>query len=243
MMNQLASYQKTYTITTNYLDRFDDLSLTGMLDLFQDIAGRHAYLLKAGFLDMKKQDLIWVIARNHVKVIKEIPFGEDLIVKTWPLVPTRFYFDRIYQLLDQNGELLASARSRWLLVDSKTRKMAPSSRYNYPLTSFANSNPFKEDFPSILAIDESIAPIFEHRVLASEIDHNEHFNNTRYAELVYNSIRPKRKNSIEEFMLYYHSEVKLNETISVRKLVEDNVITITGTSNNTLAFSARVVMR
>jgi hypothetical protein len=64
---------KNYTITTNQIDAYDDLSMVGVLDVFQDIAGRHAYLIKAGFNDMLDLGFYWVIARNQVKIIKTHP--------------------------------------------------------------------------------------------------------------------------------------------------------------------------
>lgn len=241
-MEKLNHYTKIYTITTNYLDRFDTLSPKGILDLFQDIASRHAAKLNADFDDMVRLGLIWVIARNHIKIINAMPYGEDVIVETWPLPPTRFYYDRMYQIKSLTGDVLVKGRSRWLLVDLITRRMAGTNRYTYPLESYYEVNLFDEDYPSLPQLDKKDV-FLTHKVLLSEIDHNEHFNNSRYAEVVYNSIEPSVLNEIDELYIYYHAEVKLNDTISLNKTIQDKDTYLSGYVDDALAFSSLVIKR
>lgn len=236
-------YQKTYTITTNYLDRFDDLSPKGALDLFQDIAARHAETLGAGFDEMIKKDLMWVIARNHLKYISPLPYGEDVVLETWPLRPTRFYFDRIYRLKSLSGNLIALGRSRWLIVDRVTRKMQSSSVYSYPLAQCEEDNPFLEDFPTLTKVEPNNSPVLKHEVLRSDIDHNEHFNNTRYADLVYNSLELDQKNGILELYLYYYHELRLGEVLRLFKKQEGKNVDLSAYKEDTLVFQAHVVLR
>lgn len=234
---------KTYTITTNQMDAYDDLSMIGILDVFQDIAGRHAYLIKAGFNDMLDLGLYWVIARNQVKIIKTPPFGHDVTVKTWPLAPTRFYFDRLYELLDENGDICIMGRSRWLIIDKDKRKMQASSMYRYPLTEFVTQNDFDQDFPSIRVVKEKEVAAISHIVLPSEIDHNKHFNNTRYAELIYNVLGIDHKDSISEFLIYYHSECYLGDPIDVYVEIDKKDNYVSGYSKGNLVFTSLVTKR
>ncbi len=236
-------YTKTYTITTNNLDRYDDLTPMAMLDLFQDIAGRHAYQIEAGFDDMIKLGLIWVIARHEVNIIKSAPFGEDLTLTTWPLQPSRFYFDRVYEMKDEGGELVAYGRSRWLLIDIDKRRMQPSRVYHYPLTNFLEQSYFKEEFPRLVSVGINHHPCLRHVVRASEIDHNGHFNNARYAELIYNALEPKHKNSITRFLIYYHHEARIGETIDLYLENHDKQVSLSGYKGETLIFTSMIELR
>lgn len=236
-------FNKTYTITTNYLDRYDDLTPMGLLDLFQDAAGRHAYQLSAGYDDMLALGYYWVIVRNEVEIIKETPFGHDVAITTWPLVPTRFYFDRMYELKDEAGETCVIARSRWLIIDEKHRRMQPSSVYHYPLADFIDRQLFKEDFPSLINVPLSEDIVLSYSVRQSDIDHNLHFNNARYAELVYNALDIKSKNSIKHFYIYYHSECRLGDVIQLVKLAKEDEVYIAGYKEAQLVFTSKVIWR
>ncbi|MDR0934772.1 MAG: hypothetical protein LBM03_00485 [Erysipelotrichaceae bacterium] len=240
-MEDLRQYSKTYVITTNFLDRFDDLSPMGVLDLCQDIAGRHAELLGCGFEAMVNKNLYWVVARNEVNYLREVPYGEDLTLITWPLKPSRFFFDRDYEIRDKNNNVLITVRSRWLLIDTINRKMQPSSSYDYPFESI-DKNLYDYDFPSLKAVESETSALV-HKVTPSEVDHNLHFNNSRYAELVYNVLSLKDKNSIKSFLIYYHSEVKMDEEIRLVKNITDNKVSISGYKGDILSFNALVELK
>jgi len=242
-MDKLQTYTKTYTTTTNYYDKFEDLTPMAILDLFQNLAGRHAYLLNAGFNHMASLGAIWVIARNEVQIRKQVAFASDLTIKTWPLIPTRFYFDRIYELSDLSGDLCIVARSRWLLVDINNRRMLPSNVYKYPLTSFNNANYFSDDFPRLEQVERSEQKVLSHTVRNSEIDTNGHFNNARYAELIYNALNVENKNSIASFLIYYLSECRLGDTIDLYVKNKDNIYQVSGYLNEIVVFNSKIVKR
>lgn len=241
-MNQ-SQLTKTYTITTNYLNQFDDLSPMGILDLFQDIAGRHAAILNAGFEAMKEKGYYWVIVRNEVRIIKEVPPSHNVEVTTWPLMPTRFYFDRLYELRDENGEVCIEGRSRWLIVDRASKRMQPSSVYSYPLSVYESRNMFTSDFVSITPTSLNSGVLYSYTVRPSDLDHNLHFNNARYAELVYNALDIKSKNSIESFLIYYHNECRLGDVIDIVRVVNAHEVIVTGYYQATLVFTSKVIMR
>lgn len=241
-MTNLNSYTKIYTITTNYLDRFDTLSPKGILDLFQDIASRHAAMLNADYSDMMKLGLMWVIARNHIKIVKDMPYGGDVIVETWPLKPSHFYYDRMYLIKTLGGDTLVKGRSRWILMNHQTRRMESSLRYTYPQDDYLNVDLFDDDYPIIAKLQRD-KPSFTHQVLLSELDHNMHFNNSRYAEVVYNILGQKEKSAIEDMYLYYHSEVKLDDVIVLQANVIGNYTYISGYVGETLVFSSLVILR
>ena len=112
------TYRKTYQITTNMLDCHDCLKMSTLLDVAQEVAGDHAEELGCGFETMIKQDLIWVIVRNYVEIIKKPINFKEIEVVTYPLKPrfvefnpeTEFYHD---------GELFAVSRSTWMVINIK----------------------------------------------------------------------------------------------------------------------------
>ena len=66
-----TKYKKIYQITTNMMDCHDCLKMSTLLDIAQEVAGDHADELGCGFEVMIKQNLIWVIVRNYVEILKK----------------------------------------------------------------------------------------------------------------------------------------------------------------------------
>ncbi|HMM01143.1 MAG TPA: thioesterase [Bacilli bacterium] len=58
-------YSTSYKLTTNFFDAYDRLTAEGILDLCQDIAGRHATMLGLGFAPLNERHLHWVVLRNR----------------------------------------------------------------------------------------------------------------------------------------------------------------------------------
>ena len=66
-------YQENFRLRISDFDTFDHLTPHAVLDLFQDVAGKHADLIGVGFDKMIKDNLIWVLLRTKYEVIKNPP--------------------------------------------------------------------------------------------------------------------------------------------------------------------------
>ncbi len=237
-MEQLQIFSREYTIRTNDYDAFNHLSMEAVLDLLQNGAARHAALLKASRSDLEKLDLYWVIVRTEVEVISAPKLLSKVILKTWPLKPTRLYFDRMYQIFDETGEnMLIKARSRWVLVDAATRKFGAPGLYEYPLSSFHEEVLFSDSFERFPLGEEVVG---EHVVRPSEIDENHHFNNSKYASVVYDYLDLDAKKTIKNFAINYSHELMLGEKITILRSLKDEQLFVAGKKGDILIFSSAV---
>ena len=55
----METYSKAFTVTNNMLDAFDNLMMSSILDISQEIAGDHANLLHVGFDEFIKRVRRW----------------------------------------------------------------------------------------------------------------------------------------------------------------------------------------
>ena len=98
------------------------LKLSGLSDLLQIAAWRHAEELGFGLNEMMANDnRTWAMSRIHIQIEKPAMHGDELIVKTWPKKKDRIFAFRDW-LVEKDGEIIARATSTYLLIDLTTRR-------------------------------------------------------------------------------------------------------------------------
>ena len=104
----------------------DTIRPSAILDYFQDAAGIHADILKIGYQDIIKDNLLWVILYSEFNVVKRLPlFGEKIKVQTWPKMKGKLEFDREFQILDSNDEVLVNGISVFCLINKELESFNP----------------------------------------------------------------------------------------------------------------------
>lgn len=225
-------------IRTNDLDCFDHLQFKAILDFFQDIAGVHAERLNMGFEEMKEKGYYWVLVKTRFTKLNEPKPSSRIRVKTWPHPKGRIDFIRDYEIYDDNN-LLVKGSSQWCIIDVNTRKIARTDMISYP-NECSDESVYNERLSGIKPIMEN--KLFSYQVFLCDLDHNEHMNNSKYGDIVTNSLSLDELKNVKECQFDYLHEAKLNDIIDVYKnYVEDGII-ISGAIGNVPCFSVKVVL-
>ena len=204
------TYRKTYQITTNMLDCHDCLKMSTLLDVAQEVAGDHAEELGCGFETMIKQDLIWVIVRNYVEIIKKPINFKEIEVVTYPLKPRFVEFNRETEFY-HDGELFAVSRSTWMLINIKDFSVkAPDFFKGFD----DDLGYFKRRIRKLPVIEKSqLQKVKEAEVLYSMLDHNGHMNNTKYVDFYLDTFRPEF--SVKTLQIEYIKQSFLDDKLSL----------------------------
>ena len=96
-----------YRLTMSQHNKYNQLSLSSILDLCQDIAGIHANDIGCGYEDFKKRNLAWFIVSNKVIINNLNKLTDEVIVETWPHQAGRLYCLRDYLIKNSDGQELA----------------------------------------------------------------------------------------------------------------------------------------
>lgn len=204
------TYRKTYQITTNMLDCHDCLKMSTLLDVAQEVAGDHAEELGCGFETMIKQDLIWVIVRNYVEIIKKPINFKEIEVVTYPLKPRFVEFNRETEFY-HDGELFAVSRSTWMVINIKDFSVkAPDFFKDFD----DDLGYFKRRIRKLPVIEKSqLQKVKEVDVLYSMLDHNGHMNNTKYVDFYLDIFRPEF--SVKTLQIEYIKQSFLDDKLSL----------------------------
>ena len=225
------TFEKEYALRAGDFDKFNHIKPSAVLDLFQDAAGRHAEELGVGFADMLNKSYLWVLTRIKFEILSAPERYEKIKVKTWPLEPNRLSYRREYCITDQSGKKFIIGSSDWVVIHSEKRKFL----------SVPDLYPFTDGFNTELMFDEKLSKIrdFETKDTAytvnagfSDLDTNDHVNNTKYANYVIDAINPKENDVLKVFQIDYRKEVMQGTTINIHTSREENSLLAKGVNTN-----------
>lgn len=228
-MNRL--WKKEYNLRASDFDKFSHIKPSAVLDLFQDAAGQHANELGVGFDEMIQRSYLWVLTRIKFKIISQPKSYQKVVVKTWPLEPHRLNYRREYCIENEIGERLIVGSSEWVVIDSEERRLV-SAPDLYPFSDgFHPETMFEEKIGKIRNFEENGTPYVVNAGF-SELDVNNHVNNTKYASYVLDAINPSETDEPEIFQIDYRKEVLQGTRLKIYHAKEDNIVFAKGQNEN-----------
>ena len=214
-------WEKEYTLRASDFDKYNRIKPSAVLELFQDAAGQHALELGVGFGEMIKRSYLWVLTRIKFKIISNPESYQTVVVKTWPIAPNRLCYRREYCIESSSGERLIAGSSEWVIMHSEKRRLiADKDLY-----------PFDDGFCTELMFEERLAKARDFEAVDtprvvnagfSELDVNNHVNNTKYANYIMDAIAPLENDVLESFQIDYRKEVLEGTRLHIYHTAQEN---------------------
>lgn len=193
--------------------RYEDLDSTGLvkptaiMNYLQNATVTHSESVGYGVYRMHELDLAWVVMCWDVKLGRRIRWNEKLTVHTWPYAFRGSIGKRCFEILAEDGEMLAQANSWWALIRLSDQTMVDTPPEMAEAFGVDGKPPFSLRRPrGKTQMTEEAFPV--HRF---DIDTNGHVNNSRFAEMACAYVpQPER---IREWMIEYKHPGFLGEKI------------------------------
>jgi medium-chain acyl-[acyl-carrier-protein] hydrolase len=215
-------WSETFHIHTHEADMYGMARLDALFSCFQEAAGHHARDLGVGREHLERKGCFWVLSRCWMQIDRYPAWGRKIIVRTWPREVKRLFALRDFQFLSEEGEMLGSGVSAWLILNQdKHRLMRPG--------------PFMQMIPptrepavsgDILEKQANVSDLSELRrfsVRYSDLDVNRHVNNAAYVRWILDSFDAQRHDRfrITAIRIDYLSETVLGESIALKAQAVD----------------------
>lgn len=172
-------YSFSSNIRFSEVDADKSLTLTSLINYFQDCTIFHSESLHAGFEELEPIHKAWVLNAWQVIIHRLPKFGETVQVGTWPYAFTPLSGDRNFILQNESGETLVVANSFWVFTDTQTgrpARLAPDYVSKYPLES-----PYPMEYASRkIPLPENYEEEPSFSVTKHHLDSNNHVNNAQY---------------------------------------------------------------
>jgi len=221
-------YKQTFTVTDLHVDRFGRLMPSVLLYFAQEVAGKHAAMLGAGWEALSQKNLFWAVIRHAVQITRLPCRGETVTVETWPMPTTRAAYPRSVIAYDETGGELFRTVSLWVLMDTRTRAMVLPGKSGVIVPGSVRGTE--------LAAPASLTPMplagrAQRTVGYTELDRNGHMNNTRYLDWVADLLPSAfhEGHPLRQFTICYLSESKESQQISLNwELLEGPCLRLDG---------------
>lgn len=230
--------EKIY-IKNSDVDMHDRWKYSSILDVIQEISSHHMSTIRSDNSELIKTNLAWVIARAKVEMTR-IPSSEELItVKTWVSKPIKFIYPRYTLFEDAEGVEIGKAVELWSIIDVKTHQviLAPEGKINYFKTDENALIPLT--LPSSLNMGDLDKQTY-YKSVYCDIDLNQHVNNTKYFDWIFNIIDPifLKTHFAKSVQINYVKEIKIGELVKLEWSLENDKLKIQGSVENKVCFSA-----
>jgi acyl-ACP thioesterase len=204
-----------YKVHSYEVDFGRRIRLSVLNRFMQESAWRHAETLGAGFASLRSKNYAWVLTRVVLSLEKLPTWGSFINLSTWPSGLDRFFAYRDFLFNDADGHEIGRATSSWCVIDLADRRPQP----------VANIFPFRMPADKALLFPERPpkieAPIetdfrWHTKVGYQDLDTNEHVNNVRYIDWIYETLPLDflKAHSIRRLEINYLAETLYGQEIT-----------------------------
>jgi acyl-ACP thioesterase len=164
------------------VDENKELTLTSLIDYFQDCSTFQSEALDIGIDFMQQHGRAWMILSWQVEVLRRPRLGEKIISQTWPYGFKAFYGYRNYALLDEAGHSLAKANSVWALIDVETGH--PAKALGEYIAGYELEPKLEmAEFSRKIQMPQESRCLEPFPVVRNQLDSNHHVNNGQYIQM------------------------------------------------------------
>ena len=213
-------FQHQFLITDAAVDCFGRLKPSMLLYFCQEVAGQHCLLLGTDYDSLAEKNLIWAIIRQKVQITRLPRSGETIRIETWPMPTTRTCYPRSTVAYDAEGKELFRSIGMWVLMDMNNRSMILPGKSGITVQGLLTGTELSN--PGSLA-PKQLDNVFSRRVCFTDLDRNNHMNNTKYLEWM-SDLLPSafhKDREPREFTVCYHAEAREGDLLHLSWQVDD----------------------
>ena len=187
-MPEIPPGSYTYTIRSTETDFQDKIHFQTLYSMLQEAAGENADVYGWGAETMDRLDICWVLIRMSVRMARLPAWKDRIHIETWSRGAEKLSFLRDFIIRDDAGAELGRASSVWIVLDKNTHKpIRPQILLDTTILksdvrsvfSFMSPKLTPNHPPAYMSehLDESC---LQKQAEFSDIDRNEHVNNSKY---------------------------------------------------------------
>ena len=230
-------FHKEFKLTFGQCDRNGKLLLSQLLLLTSDTAVED-YHQRGYTWEMLCEKHMYILTSRVSFHIHKMPVTNEYItITTWEEKADSIQLNRKYNIYDtETKELLISAVSSWLVVDTETRRIIPAKRFT-----LRPEPTMQTEFEGLplgkIVVPEEVELLENRKVRFSDIDANRHTNNSRYGDFIIDALPNKLQDEdFSDIRINYSHEAVFGEIIDIFGSMKDKETVVVGKQGNATCF-------
>ena len=235
-------HEEKVIIGSNDINANLDIKLAAFFRIMQDVIMRDTNEAGVGSSTLRKQNILWVVTRMQLEINRLPRYEEEVTCLTYPGADMKMFYPRYFQMLDKDGNVLANLSSIWAIIDSETRRPILKCPFSDKL--HEEHLPNELPLPKKIEIEEELELKETRKIHYSDVDLNNHLNNTRYIELL-SDIHDSsfhQNHPVTSLTLNYLKEIKEGSSVEVFAS-NSNPEFVEVNANGNLSFIAQIKYR
>lgn len=214
---------------------------SAILMYMEETSGNHMRRVNRSLDEIRDKDgLAFILSRIGIHFYAPVAPFRTICVETWVNDSRGYSSIRHFRLYD--GDILAAeASTTWALIDL-------SKKFPVKLTNFDFGFDFEEtileNVPSRIRIPKELdmAVVGERKIVYSDIDYNQHMNNTHYPDMLCDFVPTMQGKRVSSMMLSFLREATYGHTLSISRgsLNESEYLFRTKNENDETCLEAQV---
>ncbi len=187
--------------------------LYSMLNFVQDVGWMHAKSINFKL----PQNHGWVFTRQKLLMEKWPTWNQILIIKTWLREPAGSFIYRDYEFFVEN-EKIGECTSTFAVFDTQSRRLVEQDWS--PFKDFCRTECLLRHHPEKILWISDVDEIAQFQVRNSDIDLNQHVNNTKYAQWILDSLPIETLKAgvhLKGYEVNFLAESKIGDMISLQQ--------------------------
>ena len=223
-------------------DRNKRIKNSTLSEIFSEIAGYQLLTFDLPYQKLIDNGLVFLLIGLSVEFSSEVNFEDEIEISTWASGFDRLKFLRCFEVHKKDKKTPAvRAKSNWVLVNPETRKILRPTDFPFTIP-LLESKKF-EDL-EILKIQDKIG--FHSAGLKiprfSEIDANNHINNSNYSDIALDYIPHEYANRrVKSFRINFIKETNLSDELEIFVKTGENFTQVYGVSDGKVRFESETV--
>lgn len=222
-MGEIVKIREKHKASYSHIDKYNNVTLQNMARWMQDIFLRQEDMLNINM----DSNLAWILLSYDLNIYKYPKLGDEIVVTTYPYSFNRFYGNRIFTIENDSGEIVAEAKTKWLLVKKDTfaiKQISKDIAKSYGLEKIEKGKGFQIDTID----DEVFMGIIGEKlnIRYDDIDFNSHVNNTVYFSYPFDYIDRDilRDYEVYKIQIMYKDSIRIDTDCDVYAITkeEDN---------------------
>ena len=196
------------------IDHNNKLTIKSLMSFLEDAGGIHSDLVGYGLYDVPKIKLNWMIISWKIKFFKKPMYNETIKVVTWSKSIQRLYSYRDFEVYNANGDLIAIASSKWVLINMETKSItSPDEKL---IEAYQSEEDSVMDIKELGKLREpnNYTNAVENNITREMIDINNHVHNLSYLDIGYSALPDEIYYSdFNEIEIMYKKEITFGEKV------------------------------